>query len=88
MALLGTVFIALIFRMPPSDVSRLVFEILASFKQLHLWGWTLSVALSLGWFLHAKHQRRVLHSEIARIAEERTTAQEKLIGRQPSSKKK
>ncbi|AYB34817.1 hypothetical protein [Chryseolinea soli] len=81
-ALIGLVVICFVFKMPEKDVSKLVFELLALFKSLHLVGWTLGVVTSIGWLLHSKHQRRMINKEMARISRERNEKQAKLLERE------
>jgi hypothetical protein len=84
-ALLGLIFITMIGKMPSSDVSKLAFEIVSDLKTGYLVGDVLAVIFALGWFFHAKWQRKLIHDEMRRIAEERNQAQQKSIGERLSS---
>ena len=67
-----------ILKMPESDVSKLMFETFKGIESLSLVGYILSFFLSVGWFTHAKWQRRILGDEVKRIANERTDLQKLL----------
>ena len=81
LAVVGGIIALLIFKMPPDDVSRLVFDVL---DMLHRWGLVGYIASFLGfggWFFHAKWQRRMFSGEMQRISETRTTAQGLSMGK-------
>lgn len=61
--------------MPSEDVSRLVFTILAALENGMLFGYLLATTTTLGWYLHAKRQRRLFEGEMARLAEQRDSLQ-------------
>lgn len=71
LALLALIFVVMILKMPQADVSKLVFEIFQLLKQGYYVGYALSALTIGGWFMHARWQRRVIDSEMARIAQER-----------------
>jgi hypothetical protein len=88
LAICGLIFIVMVLRMPPQDVSKLVFEIVEDVKEKYFVGDILAGVALVGWFIHAKWQRKLIHSEMERMATERNKAQEVASGRKsPSSKK-
>lgn len=70
----------LIFKMPPEDVSKLVFEVLDMLHRWELAGYFLSFFGFGGWFIHAKWQRQIITNEMRRLSSERTTVQGSKIG--------
>jgi hypothetical protein len=88
LAIAGGLAALLILKMPPEDVSRLVFRIFEGLKHGWLAGYVIS-ALSLGgWFFHARFQRRIINDEMTRISNERNKSQSKAMGgtKLPSSR--
>ena len=79
-ALIGMVFIVMLFKMPGADVSKLMFEILDDLKRGYLAGYGLGSATTIGWFFHAKKQRSMFANEMKRITAERNKIQEAKIG--------
>lgn len=69
------IFVAMIYRMPPEDVSRLMFEILADLKTGYLIGYAIGIILLMGWFMHVKWQRRIIAHEMRRIGLEKSEVQ-------------
>ena len=65
--------------MPPQDVSKLVFQIFDMLANGKLLGYVLFSLVSVGWFVHAKWQRRIMSEEIDRVSQERNLLQEKAI---------
>jgi len=65
----------MIWKMPGPDVSKLVFRLVDAFETGYLVGYGLFVFALVGWFLHAKHQRQTIVSEMNRITEERNRLQ-------------
>lgn len=80
--LLGLVLLALIMKMPPEDASRLVFRLIDGGEGDSLLGYLLSLLLLVGWYLHARYQRRVIAAEIERMAAERNMLQSQSLGQQ------
>jgi len=74
-SLLFLTFIAMIFRMPPEDVSRLMFTVIADLENGKLLGYLLGILTTGAWYLHAKRQRRAFEREMARMAETRDEMQ-------------
>lgn len=66
MAILGLVAMSLIWRMPPEDVSELVFRIVDGLERGVLLGYGLALIAVGGWFVHARYQRRVISMELSR----------------------
>lgn len=81
-AILGLLLLASIIKMPAEDVSRLVFRLVDGMERDSLLGYLLSVLLLVGWYTHARYQRRIIAGEIERMAAERNMLQSKSLGRQ------
>jgi hypothetical protein len=79
LALLALIILAFLFKMPPNDVSQLAFAILENIVNGSLLGYLLGGGTTIGWFIHSKWQRRVLHEEIERLSLERNELQQKLL---------
>lgn len=75
LALVAMVFVVMILKMPPQDVSRLMFQLEADISNGKLTGFLLSFLLGGGWFVHARWQRRTITSEVSRIGEEKSKLQ-------------
>lgn len=67
--------IVMLFKMPSEDVSKLAFEILKALKTGSLIGYGVSFFLAIGWYVHAKWQRRMLTGEIGRVGLEKSKLQ-------------
>lgn len=78
--ILGIIVLVAILKMPPADVSKLMFRVLDAAERRWLLGYALSVVLALGWFFHARSQRRLITGEMSRVAEERNRLQGKVLG--------
>ena len=74
-ALVAISFITMLIRMPAEGVERLAFQILFHLEKWDLIGYVLTVMALSGWAFHAKWQRRVIHSEMERLSEERNRLQ-------------
>jgi hypothetical protein len=81
-AILGLIAMSLIWRMPPQDVSKLVFRILGAVERGALLGYLLAFFAIAGWCIHAKYQRRVISAELDRVAAQRNELQTKNLGAQ------
>ena len=88
MAIVAMVMLMIIWKMPPSDVSKLAFDIVAYLKTGYLFGYALAIMTIIGWFIHAKYQRRIAANELRRIAAERTRLQEDKAGKKLKSSEK
>ncbi len=78
-ALSGLIFLAMVLKLSPSDVSRLLFHILDLLEKGYIVGYALLGPALLGWFMHARWQRRLFAKENERITEERDFYQQKAI---------
>src|SRR5579883_954121 len=67
--------------MPKQDVGNLVFELMDDLKSGWLAGYVLAVVFLVGWYLHARYQRRLITGEMRRIAKERDMLQAQSIGK-------
>ena len=79
-AILGIVAIIGLVRMPPEDISKLFFRIFDGLEHYWLVGHILTVLAIVGWFIHARYQRRVINDEMRRVGRQRTDLQQKLMG--------
>lgn len=70
----------MLWRMPPEDVSRLVFETIGRFEHRCLWGWIVAFLMFLGWISHVKIQRQIIVQEMRRLGGERTDRQKEKLG--------
>jgi len=66
LAILGLIAMSLIWRMPPEDVSKLMFRIVDGLERGVLLGYGLALVAIGGWFVHARYQRRVISVELSR----------------------
>lgn len=74
-ALLGAIVLLVIAKMPASDISKLVFEIIEDIRGNFILSFFVSPFITLAWFFHAKWQRKTLTDEIERILEEKSELQ-------------
>ena len=65
----------IVWKMPTEDVSNLVFR-LFDVADSAILGYFLFVLSCLGWFYHARLQRRIFESEIDRIGREKSILQQ------------
>jgi hypothetical protein len=56
-------------------VSKLMFRLLDVAEEERLVGYVVSVVSLLGWFFHARYQRRLIVQEMQRISDERNQLQ-------------
>lgn len=89
LAVVALIVCLLILKMPPDDVSKLVFQIFDNIKNFKLAGYLWGIIATIGWFIHIRIQRNVLNNEIMRVSDEKTTLQKMGIGEKniKSSKK-
>jgi hypothetical protein len=80
LALSALIFVILIIKMPPKDVSTLVFRLLDGAEAKKLLGWALTVIMTAVWYLHTRSLRRWCAAELERISNERNTLQRKTLG--------
>jgi hypothetical protein len=79
-AIAGTVFIIMVLRMPPEDISKLAFQMLSDLREGYLVGDLLSVIFLISWYIHAKSQRRTITDEVDRMGKEKSKLQGDQIG--------
>jgi hypothetical protein len=77
LAIVGGLLALVIVKMPGDDVSRLVFRLVESIESGKILGYVLAMVLAIGWFWHARWQRRMITEEMHRIGQQRTEAQSK-----------
>lgn len=80
--MLGLVLLTLIVKMPPEDVSKLLFRLVDGMERYSLLGYLLALLCLVGWYAHARYQRRVITGEMDRMAAERNRLQGKNLGQQ------
>lgn len=85
LVILGAVLLLLIWRMPEPQVGDLVNRLLDGLETGWLVGYLLWLTTVGVWFVHARHQQRVMALEIARLSDERSKLQETLGGGVQSS---
>ena len=66
-ALLGIIVLASVLKMPPADVSTLVFRIVELLSSGRWAGYVLALLVSLGWWRHARYLRHSLDAEMRRM---------------------
>lgn len=76
----AAIFFAMVWRMPPEDVSALATRIVDALIDANLGGWVLSVVLVAGWFVHARYMRQQYSAEYDRIGAEKAELQAKKAG--------
>lgn len=80
MAVIGLIAVISICRMPPSDLSRLIFRLLDATEAHEYGGYGLAVVIALGWATHSRRQRRNAAAEIRRLSELRNRLQQMALG--------
>jgi len=81
LALLALITLAVLYKMPGEDVSRLVFTYATDLANNGIIGYVLFGITALSWFVHAKWQRRKINREMARMGREKTKWQEIALGK-------
>ncbi len=76
----GLIILTMIWRMPPADVGILIFRILDATERERLWGYAFAGVSLLGWFFHARYQRKLITAEIERLSGERNELQQLELG--------
>lgn len=79
-ALLAIIAVVMLMRMPPEDIGKLVLRLLDAAERRWVVGYALCAVTALGWFFHARFQRRVIDGEVARVCDERTRLQQQALG--------
>ena len=78
--IMGVVSSEIVWKLPPGDVSKLVFRLLDA-AELERWGgYGLSLIITFAWFFHSRYQRRVMTGEVARASDQKTRVQEQVLG--------
>ena len=80
LALFGIWIIIVLLRLPASDLSKLVSQVLDLVVRGYLVGDVLAALFLAGWFIHVRAQRRLFTREMQRVSEERNEWQKKLMG--------
>lgn len=75
MAVMGLIVLIAVCRMPPADLSRLIFRLLDAAEAREYMGYLLTVVAALSWAVHSKYQRRTMTAEIRRLSEQRNRLQ-------------
>jgi len=84
--LMGGLIVAfMIFRMPPEDISKIMFELVSLIKDWYYIGWILAILSLPGWYITNKGLRRSHYNEMKRISDEKKLLQEKLLQRKLES---
>lgn len=88
MAIMGLIAIIAICRMPPADLSRLVFRLLDGAEAHEYGGYVLTLVIAVAWAHHSKRQRRESAAEIARLSEQRNRFQQMALDMQVKSSRR
>jgi hypothetical protein len=88
MVIAGLVAVVIILKMPPQDVSKLVFRLLDVSEMRWYAGYLLAVITVFSWFFHSRYQRRVMTGEVTRVSEQRNRLQKKELGPKVESSEK
>ena len=81
MAIMGLIVIIAVCRMPPSDLSRLVFRLLNAAEARKYMGYLLCLIIAIAWAVHSKRQRQEMTAEIQRLSEWRSQLQQIALDR-------
>jgi hypothetical protein len=84
-ALIAMVVLSVIWRMSPTEVSKLMFRLLDVAEEERLVGYVVSVVSLLGWFFHVRYQRKLIAQEMQRISDERNQLQMRELGKRVRS---
>jgi hypothetical protein len=84
-AIVGIVIIIIVARMPQDEVGKLASNLLAKIESRYWAGFAFWLLTAIGWFYHARWQRKRIDREMKRISEERTQLQAKLINKKLES---
>lgn len=85
LGMLGVILLAL-YRMPAEDVSSLMFGLVDGTAS-GLLGWIVAVLSLMGWYAHARFQRRTHADEMKRVGDEKKALHEQLLGDKAVSSK-
>jgi hypothetical protein len=84
-ALIAMIVLSMIWRMPPADVSKLVFRLFDVAQEKSLVGYVAAVIFLFGWLFHTRYQRRLITREMQRISNERNQLQARELGKRIKS---
>jgi hypothetical protein len=84
-ALIGLVMIAIVLKMPAEDLSRVVLHFFDSLGRHELLGYLLASLCTMGWFAHARLQRRWVGEERRRLSDERAALKAMILGARSGS---
>jgi hypothetical protein len=88
LVLFGFCVVIVLLKLPQRDISYFVRDFYLNLKEAYLVGYVLFGITTLGWFFHARYQRKLHAAEIDRIASDKSKLQEKLLGKKLKSAKK
>lgn len=74
-AVIGLIALIAVCRMPPADLTRLIFRLLDAAEAHEYGGYALTAATALSWAISGKRQRQKMAAEIERLSEERNRFQ-------------
>lgn len=77
----AAIMLFMIFKMSSDQVNALSLKIIERFSDYSLVGWVLAAVLTFFWWFHANKTRREFNSELARIGEQKSAAQQAASGR-------
>lgn len=81
----GIIIVSILWRMPEKDVGLLVFRLLDSAERERLIGYAFGMFSLIGWFFHARYQRKLITAEMQRVSGERNDLQQRELGKQIKS---
>jgi hypothetical protein len=84
-AVCALVLIVMILKMPSQDIGRLVLRLLDAAETRYVLGYFLAGVFLVGWFVHARYQRREIAREIERLTGERNRLQSQVLGHRVKS---
>lgn len=87
-AIMGLIVVIAICRMPPADLSRLIFRLVDAAEAHEYGGYVLSLIITVGWAIHARRQRREMAAEVRRLSEQRNRLQEMALNVQLKSSRR
>lgn len=87
-ALIGLILVIALVRIPPADLSRLIFRVLDAAEAREYGGWALSALISLAWIYQSKRQRRAIAAEMGRLSEQRNWLQQIALNGQIKSSRR
>ena len=79
-ALIGLIILAVVLKMPASDVRALLFHMTDLMERHEIFGYALAAVCAAGWFIHARMQRRWIGDELRRISSERAELKAWILG--------